>query len=138
VHNSAVDLAYPAWAAPNAAQDITDLSYWVNEVLPFEQDKDAAMYLVYPKAGVVLPITQPSYEDQRLIASGKMFDHYPYLEQAGLFYYGESPDYGKSNMVIAAHSSFDKQQPGRYKTVFQALPISRAGDKIFLYIKNEQ
>jgi sortase (surface protein transpeptidase) len=39
-------------------------------------------------------------------------------------------------MVIAAHSSFKKEDPGTYKTVFQTLPISDPGDKIFVYRKN--
>lgn len=41
-------------------------------------------------------------------------------------------------MVIAAHSSFGKDKPGRYKTIFQALPITRVGDKVFYYEKNGQ
>lgn len=41
-------------------------------------------------------------------------------------------------MVIAAHSSFSKEKPGRYKTIFQALPITRIHDKVFYYEKNAQ
>lgn len=133
-----IDLTYPSRAQPNPEQDNTDLDYWVNEVLPFDQDKDADTYLVYPEHWIVVPIVQPTQADQALINKGESFNHYPYLENGWIFYYGSSPVQSKGNMVIAAHSSYKEDDPGRYKTVFQALPISRAGDKIFVYIKNNQ
>lgn len=138
VHNSAVEIEYPSWAAPNPAQDQTDLSYWVNDVLPYAEDRDEDAYLVYPKHGIVVPVLRPTADDQAQIDMGEMFNHYPYLEQGALHYYGYSPDEAISNMVIAAHSSFKKNSKGNYKTIFQALPISREGDKIFYYGKNSQ
>lgn len=136
VYSPAVETAFPSWAVPDAQQEKTDLNYWVNDVLPFTQDKHANRYLVYPKSGIVLPILVPTADDAAKIKNGEVFNHYPYLEQGGLFYYGSAPSEGKGNMVIAAHSSFGKDKAGRYKTIFQALPITRIGDKVFYYEKN--
>jgi hypothetical protein len=41
-------------------------------------------------------------------------------------------------MVVAAHSSFKSSLAGRYPTVFQVLPITTPGDKIFVYTRNKQ
>ena len=40
-------------------------------------------------------------------------------------------------MVLAAHSSFAKNDPGRYKTVGQVAPKSAIGDKIFVYLADD-
>lgn len=136
VYSPSVDTAFPSRAKPDEQQDNTDLNYWVQDVLPFVQDKTADRYLVMPLAGIVLPILTPSPDDQTKIAQGETFDHYHYLEQWGLFYYGSAPSTSVGNMVIAAHSSYAKSKAWRYKTIFQGLPISRAGDKVFYYEKN--
>lgn len=132
-----IDLTFPIRAQPNLSQDITDLSYRVHEVLPFEEDKKADMYLVYPLHGIVVPILQPTQDDRERIRTNEPFNHFTYLERWALHYYGNSPDKQSGNMVVAAHSSFKKEDSGRYKTIFQALPISRAGEHIFVYIKND-
>lgn len=71
VKNQGVDTAYPARAQPNPTEDKTDLSYRVNEVLPFESSKNADMYLVYPKHGIVTPVLTPNATDKKSIADGK-------------------------------------------------------------------
>lgn len=133
-----VDITYPSWAKPNPEENITDLSYWVYDVLPYPEDRNASKYIVYPKHGIVVPVLIPNEQDQALIAQGEMFDHFPYLEKGALHYFGYDPHQGYGNMVIAGHSSYNKSSPGNYKTTFQALPISREGDKIFVYLKNKQ
>ncbi len=125
VYSPNVETTFPTWAQPDDTQTNTDLNFRVHDVLPYAQDKKADRYIVYPKSGIVLPISTPSVDDTKKIKNGEVFNHYPYLEQGGLFYYGKSPSEGVANMVIAAHSSFGKDKPGRYKTIFQALPITR-------------
>ncbi len=136
VDNPTVEKTYPERAIPDETQAITSLSYR-KSTLPFSQDQDEDWYIVYPEHGIVVPILTPSTEDAKKINSWKSFNHYPYLEEGSLHYRWNSPKEGKGNMVIAAHSSFTKDEPWRYKTVFQALPISTAWDKIFIYLKNE-
>lgn len=82
-----VEITYPTRAKPNPEQNITDLSYWVNEVLPYAQDRNASKYIVYPKHGIVVPVLTPNANDQVLIDQGEMFDHYPYLEKGALHYF---------------------------------------------------
>ncbi len=138
LNNPGVEIEYPTRARPNPEQNITDLSYWVNDVLPYAEDRDEDRYIVYPKHGIVVPVLTPNATDQKLIDQGEMFNHYPYLEEGALHYFGYDPHQWIGNMVIAGHSSFNKSAGGNYKTTFQALPISKAGEKIFVYLKNSK
>ena len=137
IQNSNAEMTYPDRFVPNMEQNITDLSYWI-DILPFAEDKNRNGYVVYPRHGMIVPLDQTSSHDDNLIQNGKAFDHYPYLEDGALHYRGKGPTEWNGNMVIAAHSSYEKQEPGRYKTVFQGLPISQPGDHIFVYQKNTQ
>jgi len=133
-----VYIEYPDWARPNPGQNITDVDYWVNHVLPHEESRGHDTFLVYPKHGIVTPVLVPNETDQKLISNAKNFNHYKYLEQGALHYFGSRPNEDRvGNMVIAAHTSDKLGNPGKYKTIFQMLTISVAGDRIFLYIKNE-
>ena len=137
VDNPSVETTYPERAQPDDTQSITDLSHWL-DILPYEQDMNRYGYVVYPEHGIVTPFDTPSADDTQKIKNGKKFDHYPYLDNGALHYRGKDPTQWTAwNMVIAAHSSYLKDKPWRYKTVFQALPISSTGDKIFVYMKNE-
>jgi LPXTG-site transpeptidase (sortase) family protein len=138
VRNQGVDQEFPIWAKPNLAQDNKDLSYRVNTVLPFTQDRNKDRYLVYPKYGIVVPVLVPSYTDQTFLNQWESFDYYAYFARGAFHYYGLSPQQGPSNMVIAAHSSFLAQEEGRYKTIFQVVPMSEVGDKIRYYEKNTE
>ncbi len=136
VTNPGVETAFPTWAKPNPDQNITDLAYWVDDVLPFAEDRNADKYIVYPKHGVIVPVLTPSASDQKLIDKWEMFNHFPYLEKGALHYFWYDAHQGYGNMVIAWHSSYNKNSAGRYKTTFQVLPISKPGEKIFIYLKN--
>lgn len=105
------DYAYPERAQPDASQTIVDLSYRVHDVLPFDQDKNAGMYMVIPKAGIVFPVVLPTSDDKTLIDNGEVFDHFKYLTKGALRYYGNK------NKIFAVHSSYKKSDTGRYKTV---------------------
>jgi hypothetical protein len=41
-------------------------------------------------------------------------------------------------MVIAGHSSFFSNDPGKYKTAFQAVALSDIGDNIWYFEKNNK
>lgn len=101
LNNPGVEIEYPTRARPNPEQNITDLSYWVNDVLPYTEDRDEDRYIVYPKHGIVVPVVTPNATDQKLIDQGEMFNHYPYLEKGALHYFGYDPHQGVGNMVIA-------------------------------------
>jgi sortase (surface protein transpeptidase) len=128
-----VDITFPSRAKPDAKQEITDLNYWL-ETLPHEQDKNNAGYVVYPKIGMITPLVRPDDNDISKIKIGDVFDHYKYLEEGALHYVGKGPDEGVGNMVLAVHSSFAKNDPGRYKTAGQVAPLSKLGDKVFVYL----
>lgn len=132
-----IDTQFPTRATPNPTQDITDLSYR-KDTLPYEQDKTAAGYVVYPKQGVTIPLVWPNSIDLEKIKVGDLFDHYKYLEEWALHYVGHAPDQGIWNMVLAVHSSFAKLDPGRYKTAGQVAPLSAVGDNVFLYLADER
>ncbi len=137
VRHPSIESEYPTWAVPDESQSILDLQYWV-DTIPFDGAYDAESYLVYPKHGITVPIHTPNDQDVDKIFNGEVFNHYPYLDKGWLHYRGNNPQMGNGNMVIAAHSSYIKDAPWNYKTVFQALPISKTGDSVYLYLKNER
>ncbi len=131
-----VETDYPSRAKPNPKQDKKDLSYWVNDVLPYAEGKNADIYLVYPTHGIVIPVLEPNENDLKLIQEWKDFNHFKYLEKGGLHHFWGNPTIEKTNIVVAAHSSYTKTAPWTYKTVWQVFIISRPGESVFLYIKN--
>jgi sortase (surface protein transpeptidase) len=128
-----IDTTYPTRATPNLDESITDLDYRI-KTLPYDQDKSAAWYVVYPKLGVTTPLVRPKDWDVKKIQVGEMFDHYKYLEEWALHYVWDAPDQWIGNMVLAVHSSFANTDPGRYKTAGQVAPLSNIGDKVFVYL----
>ncbi len=131
-----IESEYPNWFQPDESQSIKDLQHWVN-LIPFNEDKTRESYIVYPKHWMVSPISIPSNDDTKKIENWEMFNHYPYLDNWALHYRWNNPTQGNWNMVVAAHSSYLKDAPGRYKTIFQVLPISKKWDNIFVYLKND-
>lgn len=138
VKSDDVDFEYPKRAnTSNISKDVW-LKYRIDNVVPYAEDKHSNAYLVYPNVWIIVPVLQTSSEDNDLINKWQNFDHLKYLEKWSLWYYGEAPSVAKWNMVIAAHSSYYKSDPGRYKTVFQALPISQKWDIIQYFEKNNE
>ena len=45
LQNPALNLTPPSWATPSSREDI---SFWKDEVLPFDQDRNADQYVVIP------------------------------------------------------------------------------------------
>lgn len=136
ISNPSYETSYPEWAKPDAEYANTDLWYWVYDVLPYAQDRNKSAYLIYPKQGIIIPVTTLNQEDRNSIAWWNWFDHFPYLQKSALHYVGKSPSQGMSNMVVAAHSSFDSSDAGRYKTAFQSVIYTNVWDKIWYFEKN--
>lgn len=128
-----IETTYPTRAKPNLDESITNLDYRI-QTLPYDQDKSAAWYVVYPKAWVTIPLVRPDSNDLEKIKVGELFNHYKYLEEWALHYVWNAPDQGIGNMVLAVHSSFAKNDPWRYKTAGQVAPLSTIGDKVFVYL----
>ncbi|MFA7285189.1 MAG: sortase [Candidatus Absconditabacterales bacterium] len=128
---------YPTWAKPDPSYEKTDLAYRVHEVLPYKSDRNSKAYIVYPKVGIVAPVKVISEADKQSILARKGFNHFPYLELGVLHYVGYSPVQGVGNMVIAGHSAYFNNDPGRYKTAFQAVILSDRGDRIWYFEQQE-
>lgn len=126
---------YPSWAQPDLDLQHTDLSYRVQDILPYEQDKDADAYIVYPSQGIIYPVLSLFQEDKDLIMDKKKFDHYKYLQNGWLQYIWERPSMKSDNMVIAIHSAYFKKDLWRYKTAGQATILANWGDKIRYFEK---
>lgn len=127
---------YPKWAKPDLNYKHEDLSYWVQEVLPYKEDRERNAYIVYPKMWVILPVEEISGKDKSLIRAKQWFDHYKYLVNWSLHYLWNSPSKWKGNMVIAAHSAYYAKDDGRYKTAFQAVVLSDIWDRIWYFEKD--
>jgi len=138
VTSPSIDTDYPWRAKPNPWESQKDLFYRVNEVLPYEEDRDHSAYIVYPTHGIIVSVVRPNDEDTSLINGWSKFDHFTYFQKGALHYYGDSPSKWPWNMVIAAHSSYYKKDAGRYKTAFQALIVTKPGEHIRYYEKNDQ
>ncbi len=131
--NWTIDYWFPTWVKANPWN--RDLDFWL-QTLPYEQDKHGSWYLVYPKYGIIVPLLTPNASDHEKILQWENFNHFPYLQNGALHYFGKDPSEGKGNMVVAAHSSFEKSDIGRYKTIFQVLPISEVWDSILVYLQS--
>lgn len=129
---------YPERAKPDVDYKNQAIEYRMNDVLPFSEDRDKDAYIVYPKLGVIVPVLTINEDDKKLIREKKWFDHYKYLEWWSLHYVWNSPSQWDGNMVIAGHSSFFSNDPGKYKTAFQAVALSDIGDNIWYFEKNNK
>lgn len=134
--NRTVD--YPERAKPDIDYKNQNIEYRMNEVLPYDEDRNKDAYIVYPKLGVIVPVLTINEEDKKLVREKKWFDHYKYLEWWSLHYVWNSPSQWDGNMVIAGHSSFFANDPGKYKTAFQAVALSDIGDNIRYYEKDSE
>lgn len=129
------DTDFPIRAKPDPKLIHTDLSYWVNEVLPYEEDKNLSAYIIYPKYGTIVPVRQLNKEDKQKILNKKWFNHYKYLQEWSLHYVWYSPSQWLGNMVIAWHSAYQNKDKGRYKTAFQSVIFSNQDDIIWYFEK---
>lgn len=140
--SDALDYTPPSRFRPaDLATASEDPLYWINEVLPFEQDRYADVYFVVPQLWAVAPVVsipETSPDFQAVIDAGNWFsiDINKYLQRWVLETMWSVPpgDYWLS--VIFAHSNYYKSDPGRYKTIFANLMALDPNDQVWYFVRN--
>jgi len=61
-----------------------------------------------------------------------------YLQDGVLHYPGTASFGTQGNAVVVGHSSYYKNDPGRYKTVFQAIIGLDLGDEVWVYVRQPE
>ncbi|MBS9775279.1 sortase, partial [Candidatus Gracilibacteria bacterium] len=122
-----------------AGADNKALNFWKQSLPKEDKTKDASAYIVIPKRGMVVPISQleKESEDYQSYLNGVVNDFLPYLENGAVELPGSKKlPYGSmTNKFIAGHSSDWKATKGRYKTHFQQIIATEEGDEIYIYEK---
>ena len=134
-HSSAINTTFPN-SFPDPDELITDL----NDLLAVHKmsgvDYNAHAYWYVPKVWVLAPVVRPNSSDSTLIAQWKAFNHFPYLQEWVLHYYWNDASEWQWNMVLAAHSAFNRDDQWRYNTIFQVLPVLEEGDHMYYYLRD--
>lgn len=116
----------------------SELSYWL-DIMPDTVNKNAEIYLVIPRQGIIAPINRisPGTKDFNKLTNGTLIDPNPYL-QWWVVHYPLSAEPGVlGNMVVAGHSSYFKKDKGQFKTIFLTLPLVEMGEHIWIYKRDE-
>lgn len=115
----------------------TDIDFWKQVLV--QQDRDAQKYIVIPSNGMVVPINEVKEKtsDFDEMINGREIDVNKYLQNGGVEYPGTSKNwYGElGNKVIFAHSSYWKEDAGRYKTHFQKIIELDVNEEVWVYEK---
>ena len=116
-----------------------DLSFWLSDVPEIDRNRDE--YIVLPSNGMITPINVVPNEsaDYSKLVNGREINVNQYLKSGVLVYPGtNSLGYGSvGNTVIFGHSSYFKNDTGRYKTHFQKIIELESGEEIWVYQKQE-
>lgn len=117
---ASLEYSSPDWLRPQWLLDASsDLNYRLS-VLPYEEDRNADMYIILPSLGVVTPVIliQSWSADYEKMSKWGEIDINSYLVN-GVLHYPQTAFPGEEgNMVIFGHSNFFKNKPGKYKTIF--------------------
>ncbi len=135
---ASLDYLPPSWFKPTDLDGAPqDASYWINEVLPYEEDRNENVYLVIPQLWLVTPVVSipPGSNDYNRMINGQDIAINNYLKGGIIEYVGSvSPGYwGK--LVHFWHSNYYKSDNGRYKSVFANLMALDQGDEVWYYVK---
>jgi hypothetical protein len=118
----------------NAPRDIT---YWKN-ILPYEEDRYADLYMVIPQLWVVTPIQQilSDSADWSHMLNWREIGINKYL-QGGIIEYAWSAKPGYLGKRIDFwHSNYLASDSGRYKTIFANLMWLDPGDEVWYFVRN--
>lgn len=129
----------PDWLRPVWLLDASsDVSSWLG-VLPYDEDKNADIYIVIPTLGIITPvIVIPKWSaDYQNMSKWREININNYLVNGVLHYTQTALPGEEGNMVIFGHSNYFKNKPGKYKTIFADLMNLDVGaeDEIWLYTK---
>ncbi len=150
-----INITPPKWAKPGMSEDI---DYWKNTVLPYSEDRNEDEYIVIPSLWVVVPLkyvpkNTSDYED--IVNDGTQIKDFSlqgwknylrYLNEWVMQYPGTLPvglSAGKwkeytGNSVIFGHSSYWKENNGKYDTIFGLLPTLDQGEEIWVFTRKNK
>lgn len=128
----------PYWLYPhdvnNAPRDIT---YWKN-ILPYEEDRYADLYMVIPQLWIITPIQQIASDsaDWSHMLNWREIGINKYLRNGIIEYaWSAKPGYlGKR--IDFWHSNYLASDSGRYKTIFANLMWLDPGDEVWYFVRN--
>ena len=131
----------PDWARAFPLDEAPDDVDYRKSILPYEEDRDAYMYIVLPTLGVVSPVVHvpKGTKDFNDMIVGKQIEINNYLDR-GVMHYPRTGVPGEvGNPVIFWHSNFFKNGVGDYKTIFadiMNLDVSPR-DEMWVFVKEE-
>jgi len=135
---SSIDVDFPSKEIFRLAwSNNSDINYW-KQVLP-KEDKNRDEYVVIPSNGLVIPVNKvpENTADFTQMVSGQEIHVNDYLKSWAMEY-PRSWKLGKPwNKVIFGHSSYWKNDDGRYKTHFGKIIELDSGEEVWVYKKDE-
>ncbi len=139
LESAALEYTPPTWFQPTSLSNASeDASYWINQVLPYEEDRYEDTYLVIPQLWLVTPIVSiPDWSaDKELMINWSQIDINRYLVW-GIIEYANSVQPGHwGKRIDFGHSNFFKNEPGRYKSIFASLMALDPGDQAWYFVRN--
>ncbi len=104
-----------------------DITYWRDQVLPYEKDRNHDQYIVIPRLWIVVPLVYYT-GSPKVIKKEFNKGAVLYPEMAKLWEYG--------NALIGGHSSaIIKKTPKYYRNIFTTLPELDPGDEVRWYAR---
>lgn len=117
-----------------------NLDFWIKD-LP-KNDKKSDSFIIIPRVGLVMPLWSitEDHKDYKDFANWIDIDLNKYFKNGAFLLPATSlNDFWEIwNKVISAHSSYFKNDDGRYKTHFQKIILLEENDEIWIYKKNKQ
>ena len=112
-----------------------DASYWIDEVLPYPEDRNKDLYVVVPQLWLVAPIVVVPEDsiDFHTMKSGREIAINKYLQNGVLQYVGSVQPWYWWKRIDFAHSNYYMSDPGRYKSVFATLMALDPGDEFWYF-----
>jgi hypothetical protein len=119
------------WSAPR------DIGSWKN-VLPYEEDKYADLYMVIPQLWLITPIQQIPREsvDWNHMIDWREIWINKYLQNGIIEYAWSAKPWYLWKRIDFWHSNFFANDSGRYKTVFANLMWLDPGDEVWYFVRN--
>jgi len=113
-------------------------SYWINDVLPFAQDRNEDIYLVIPQLWLVTPIVSiPKWSsDFNNMVSGWEIWINKYLKWWIIEYVNSVSPWHWGKRIDFWHSNYFKTDDGRYKSIFANLMSLDPNDQAWYFVKN--
>lgn len=129
----------PEWFVPYSLSSAPeDISYWVDQVLPYAEYRNEDLYMVIPQLGLITPVVGiPAWSTDFTemvswweIAINNYLNHWiiEYANSWAPWHWGKRVDFGHSNFFINGEWNF--------KNIFANLMRLDPGDEVWYYEKN--